>query len=392
MQNTSVIRPLSILIALVAVCFVSCTPAQGQEKKAPQTTVIHLADLPQTDFVLKKQTLESYFTDLKDYEFPADNQISSVMLNDSMVFCSQPFLTSARLAYGQHRPLVISPDIVWLVIECGFAKYVENNVETLRSKFVNFEGKKELTMVTETPHLLSQPAEAWAPVFEQFGKQIALWTGNELVETLHADFSTTTPASSVASYIMLMSIMQYYFDYSILSICGIPDIHLEGTADDWNRLVQKANALRKYDLDWWINELEPILRKIAAAAEGERDIAFWQSIIRKKDIPVVGEETCGVNPPREKIDGWIVKFYPFTETGNMKKMDFLYDTDISNLPSEVGVAPVTYTDVDGTVYDLDVHAGLVGIKEDSLTRALRPTILWWVSRPKGDGQRYKQNW
>jgi len=171
--------------------------------------------------------------------------------------------------------------------------------------------------------------------------------------------------------------MQHYFEYSIICICGIPDIYLEGTAADWRRLIEKTQKLREYDLDWWIDELVPVLEKIALAAEGEDDIAFWQSIINKKDLPVEGWEVCGWTPPHEKINGWIVKFYPYTDNNNRRRLDFIYDSDIRDLAPETGTAPLKYTDWDGTVYDLDIHAGLVGFEEDS-TRALRPVVGWWI--------------
>lgn len=373
-----------ILAWLVLLCMAtSCTAPRRPTETQPITT-IHLTDLPPTDSVLRKQTVQQHFEYLN---FIDERLVVHSDLPDSLTYESHPFITSVRLAYAQHRPLVISPDMVWLVIERGFAQHIDRHAEELRSKFVPFEGKKTLKIYAERG-LMEQPAETWIPLFSKFGEQMAQWTGSELVETLKADFSTTTPVASVASEIMLMSAMQHYFDYSIVVICGIPDIYLEGTTEDWKKLIKKTNALRPYGLDWWIDELEPVLKKIAAATEGERDLAFWQSIIHKKDIPVEGAEMCGYVLPREKIDGWIVKFYPYGEYGK-HTLDYLYDTDISDLPCETGSAPLVYTDIDGTVYHLNIHAGLVGIEEDTTTRALRPVIAWWVTQLLNRQEQYK---
>ena len=97
---------------------------------------------------------------------------------------------------------------------------------------------------------------------------------------------------------------------------------------------------------------------------------------------------CGYRPPHEQIDGWIVKFYPYTRYSR-RTLDFLYDTDISKLPHEESAAPLKYTDIDNTVYNLDIHAGLVGIEEDTTTRALRPVIAWWVTEQLTQRERYK---
>ena len=47
-------------------------------------------------------------------------------------------------AYKNHRPITISPDIVWLLIVQRFSYHVAANAEKLRSMFDNFQGKKEL--------------------------------------------------------------------------------------------------------------------------------------------------------------------------------------------------------------------------------------------------------
>ena len=389
MKRLIYILPLVLLIACSkpAKSTANAEPTDSVTvEQLPCTTIIHLTDLPATNDVLKKSSPNVHFAYMEE-EFDEQLIVCSD-LADSITYCSLPFLTSARLAYAQHRPLIVNPDVVWLVIESGFANHVYSNAEELRSKFVNFEGKKALRVYAETS-LLKQPAEVWEPLFSKFTEQIAQWVSPEFVQTLQADFSTTTPAASVASNIMIMSAMQHYFEYSIICICGIPDIYLEGSEEDWKKLISKANALRQYDLDWWIDEIEPVLQKIAAAAAGEIDITFWQSIIRKKDIPVEGEEMCGWIPPHEQIDGWIVKFYPYTIYNTRNKLNFLYDTDIADLPGEVGAAPLNYTDIDGTKYDFDIHAGLIGIEEDTTTRALRPVVAWWVTQPLEEGERYK---
>ena len=44
-------------------------------------------------------------------------------------------------AYAEHRPLVLSPDMVWLIISQGFANYANEHAEMLRDKLVSHEGK-----------------------------------------------------------------------------------------------------------------------------------------------------------------------------------------------------------------------------------------------------------
>ena len=50
-------------------------------------------------------------------------------------------------AFVDHCPIKVSPNIIWQLILNAFAKHVNNFSEKLRSKFVNFEGVKNLSVI-----------------------------------------------------------------------------------------------------------------------------------------------------------------------------------------------------------------------------------------------------
>jgi hypothetical protein len=62
--------------------------------------------------------------------------ISTLLLN----------LHYAVMAYNKHLNLVIRPDDVWVAILTQFSAHVNAHSEKLRSLFVTFEGKKNLTV------------------------------------------------------------------------------------------------------------------------------------------------------------------------------------------------------------------------------------------------------
>ena len=62
---------------------------------------------------------------------------------------SNEFVQSIHMAYQYHHPLALSPDIIWLAIMQGFAIHVKENSEQLRKQIVDFDGKKEITVVLE---------------------------------------------------------------------------------------------------------------------------------------------------------------------------------------------------------------------------------------------------
>lgn len=41
-------------------------------------------------------------------------------------------------------PMIISPDIIWLLIMHSFSTHMDKNAEKLRERFVSFYGKKEI--------------------------------------------------------------------------------------------------------------------------------------------------------------------------------------------------------------------------------------------------------
>ena len=119
-------------------------------------------------------------------------------------------------------------------------------------------------------------SEQWEGLFPQFTAQIAGHTGEELINTLTADFSTTTAVEKVASEITIMEAMEPYFEFVVVyAVCGIPQITLKGTTEDWEKILEKTRKLEKYDLGWWTKELEPILKEFVHASKGQINKRFW---------------------------------------------------------------------------------------------------------------------
>jgi len=65
-------------------------------------------------------------------------------------------------------------------------------------------------------------------VFAEFSVQIEENTGADLLELVTGDFSTTTAVEKAAFQVTLMDAMKSYFTYSVTTLCGIPEITLEG--------------------------------------------------------------------------------------------------------------------------------------------------------------------
>jgi hypothetical protein len=319
----------------------------------------------------------SYDLLLQTYYFTGDTErvISHNRLDRQLALGGQnPFFKAVCHAYADHRPFELSPEALWLLICQGFSYHVNNNAEELRPLFVDFEGKKKLSVFTN--NLLPAAPEDWERLFPQFTRQIASYVGGNVVSALGSDFTTSTPVSHTASQITVMVAMQKYFDYEITFICGIPRIILHGTPEDWQSIIDRLQVLRQYKLDWWVDAMLPVLEKIKRAAEGEVDKEFWRNMV-KLHYPEDYGESCG--PSHPDVDGWIVKFYPYDGKGKRNDLKILYEAE-QHLPSEVLSVPVK---VSGVIEaDLLLHAGFVGIAQDRTTMALRPEIGWYITEQK----------
>jgi Domain of unknown function (DUF4419) len=329
-----------------------------------------------------------------------------------------PIVAALFWAYAQHRPISVSPDMIWLLICQGVAHHINANAEELRGHFVKHQGQLILG-VRRDDFDKGSPDNPWPQVFDAFSAQI-----REHIGTKHdlfvASFSTTGPVEKAASEIVLLDAMKRYFHFLLSKvICGIPAITLEGTPADWDSISDRAEAFAPAGLEWWLSRLRPILRQFRAAARGDVDRAFWRSIYRIYEP----DEPCSASSAM----GWINVFFPYlTDEGiptrrnpwlsgerdleellapprkapqaaGAHRMDddpswpesrhpgYVYD---GQYPSGLAKAPFTWEvrDTQGNVrnrWDMEFLGGFVGIAQDSKSLCLRPEIGWMVREAAG---------
>jgi len=280
---------------------------------------------------------------------------------------SHPFFNGVYQAYADHRPLVLSPDMIWLLISQGFARHVSADPEKMRSYFVDFQGVKTLT-VTATDTVI------WENIIPELTNQIGKHTGQELIDLLTADFSTTTSIERIVSQITVMEAMKPYFEYVVfLVVCGIPEITLTGTAEDWQKVLDKTRQLARYDLEWWTQELEPILTQFVKASKGDVNKTFWRNIFKRHTLETYGNPTV--------IDGWVVAFFPYDRKGIRNNLKQLSGGD--DLPEEIVKVDLKLITIDGNTTEttlLELWAGFFGLEQNRDNFALTPKIGWMIRR------------
>lgn len=214
-----------------------------------------------------------------------------------------PFIAALYIAYADHRPISISPDMIWLLICQGFSTHVNNNIEELRKKFVKFDGKKKLIVNTQPiskEFKKGSTKSPWPLAFPVMSDSISKYVKSDIHNLYVQSFSTTTSVEKAAYEVALLDVMSGYFEYEYSTLCGIPTINIEGTKTDWLKIKKGLQQFKGYKIDNWINSLEPIIQQFVDASDNKIDTAFWSNIFKRKD------ESGG-----PYITGWIIKFFPY---------------------------------------------------------------------------------
>jgi len=225
--------------------------------------------------------------------------------NENKIFIASqydnPFVYAVHIAYCKHIPLVISPDMIWYLVITGVSRHILKNSQKLRDKFVDFDGKKKIE-IRRDDFVLNSQSNPWNEVIEEFCFKINEFTKNGIADKFIAKFSTTTSVSTVVNQIVLMSSMQYYFDYHLSTMCGIPKINIDGSKEDWEMIKIKANKFLELipDLKLWMNHLNEIFQNFIDAFDNKIDKTFWNSLYK-----VSG----GSGGPY--VSGWILALFPY---------------------------------------------------------------------------------
>lgn len=66
-------------------------------------------------------------------------------------------------------------------------------------------------------------------------------------------------------------------------VCGIPEITLLGTAEDWRRIRERLDVIAELDLALWCQSLVPIIDQFVRAAAGDIDVNIWRRIYNPID-------------------------------------------------------------------------------------------------------------
>ena len=266
--------------------------------------------------------------------------------------CPHPGIGALVMAFDKHLPLSLTPDFFWLLITQGLSQHVEANSEALRNKFVKHDGKKTLE-IRRDDFVLGNPVNDWGGVVKDFHEQIQANTGEGVTDRMRAIFSTTTETDIIVSAATTMSAVKKYFDFKMYTLCGFPQITLEGSIHDYITLYDKIEELLSTlclpdFAEKWGEALRSVMDRILATYKDPEEGCnaykrFWESMCK-----IDGIEGSGAY---DFVSGWINVFLPYTRNGMLNAFcrpysdDENYDhrsIDVNDIPIGVVSVPVIW--------------------------------------------------
>ena len=328
-------------------------------------------------------------------------------------------LGAIHVAFANHLPLILTPDVVWITIVQGVARM--QHVEDILA------GRQKTVIEHLVYDDFGGPETRWEALVGEFVSAIIQKEGDTAKEYL-CNFSTTGERERMASGIAMMHAFSARYVYHARCICGIPTVTLEGNPSDWQKLLDKAEKMMPVGA--WKDKVVPVLDQFARSANGDVDRQFWKDIYKL-------ETDYGV----EFANGWATYFFPYLDLGDYVKeseegygkyritnsksiknpmvwgwndkeyrpmrtirveceeytgkvmsdkgrsynfreervpVNGVYS---SHFPNGLCSAKVSVRNKDDSPrFDVEITGGLVGIKQDEKTLALKPVAGWAVRK------------
>ena len=213
------------------------------------------------------------------------------------------------------------------------------------------------------------------------------YLGEELIDILTPNFTTTDDNSLIIFKISIMGTFKHYFDYKmVLEGCGIPYIILEGTVEDYKKIISKLMKLKKYEFDWYINEIIPHIIKMFEAKDGKIDNDYFKSIIQEKSVTEISFVSGGSYGKKvDHVSGWFLNFLPYLNKenhGRLKRFtgDSLKVKDFKKLANQMLTVPFDIEEsITGKQYLMKYEVGFIGCEQNEKNEVF-PIKGWIVSK------------
>ncbi|MBT5338202.1 DUF4419 domain-containing protein [Candidatus Falkowbacteria bacterium] len=206
------------------------------------------------------------------------------------------FVQAAHLAFANHVPFSLSPEVLWYAIAHEIAFHVKDNTAQYAHLFTDTPGAKQLIEVRDDTFVYEDQND-WLSAINKFRKPLRERMPTGIMELCLPQFSTLTPESETAITVTFMDTVSEYFHFRFSTLCGIPSFRMEGTVDDWKLLAGSVRALSGHitGLTQYFTVLQEVLDKLVVEYESTRpDLDFWDSFYK------IGHGSGG-----PYVNGWV---------------------------------------------------------------------------------------
>lgn len=277
------------------------------------------------------------------------------------------FFQTMLACYNKHYPLALRPEVLSYLINHEIAVTVNKHPDDYRSLFTS-SGERQTIEVRDDSLVRGDHSSDWGKTLSLFEAELRRRVPVGCLESMIPGFSTDTPESRTATLIAFMDTVQSFYSYRFITLCGIPQIRLDGTAEDYQELADSAEKLAGFfskHLEPYFRHLLPILRTIAQqAGSAETDNEFWSKIYSHH-----------TGSGYSVASGWITAFLAYTPNKSgelMPKEKRLFDwanlkedegIPYGNFPQHISSVPFTWRYLADEV-PMTFIGGVLGIEND----------------------------
>ncbi|HCQ31672.1 TPA: hypothetical protein DIU27_04820 [Candidatus Collierbacteria bacterium] len=270
---------------------------------------------------------------------------------------ASPLIQASFWAFSQHLPLRLEPGHFWTTIIQEVATMVKLDPERFAALF-NGDPNNKKKVIVRCDELFGDDS-AWPLAIGRFRSALAVETDTELVEGFFPHFTTDDETHELAYLVSVMDAASPYFDFEVHTLCGIPEIHLDGTHADWLSLYERIEWLEKnFGQNVYFDRIKARVRQIAdQVGRNTPDIAMWRSFFKYR------QRSGGA-----LANGWLTDFYAYVYGKNGPQFkaevagDGRYDGySLNEFPSGMSVVPFIWQVMDSR-YPMRFFAGLTGME------------------------------
>ncbi|WP_243345514.1 DUF4419 domain-containing protein [Parabacteroides sp. FAFU027] len=368
---------------LISFFYLSSSVVYAQEK-APSGKRFLVSNVVQPKAMLETESVVTAF------EAKLHKKISyypTEFSSKQLVYCANNgLIETLQQCYDQHRPLILSPDIIWLAICQGTSIHINQHFKDFESVIFKKDKPNEIVINNDS---LEFGEKHWQKLINDFSRETQKYTQDDYYNFFVPAFSTTTAIEQRAYQITMLEAFKKAFTYIGETGCGIPNITLTGSKKDWLAIYNRLDQLDKIGLSEWRKELKPIVQEFINVYDDKINMQFWQSIYKSAS-------TYGA----VYVSGWIVKLYPYIKEieltkekdstgekakaiekilpnqflkGNSYRLSTL-QTD--NFPSGIAKIDIIWKNYyKQTTETLEACSGFMGIRQYQ-DKSLMPVIAW----------------